>query len=52
MNFLVNGPKGTMCIEFLDASSYVKNGKKLFELVDDFVKFFGEPKKGFGIKFE
>ena len=32
INFLVNSPKGTVFIESIDASSYVKNGK-MFELL-------------------
>ncbi|KAA0053508.1 uncharacterized protein E6C27_scaffold190G00650 [Cucumis melo var. makuwa] len=38
INFLVNSPKGTMFIESIDASSYVKDGKKMFELLDNFVE--------------
>ncbi|TYK16402.1 uncharacterized protein E5676_scaffold21G001970 [Cucumis melo var. makuwa] len=42
INFLVNSPKGTMFIESIDASSYVKDGKKMFELLDNFVECIGE----------
>ena len=42
INFLVNSPKGTMFIESIDASSYVKDGKKMFELLDNFVDRIGE----------
>lgn len=42
INFLVNSPKGTMFIESIDASSYVKDGKKMFELLDNFVDQIGE----------
>ncbi|KAA0062060.1 hypothetical protein E6C27_scaffold89G004020 [Cucumis melo var. makuwa] len=42
INFLVNSPKGTMFIESIDASSYVKDGKKMFELLDNFVERIGE----------
>ncbi|KAA0032567.1 uncharacterized protein E6C27_scaffold43053G00270 [Cucumis melo var. makuwa] len=42
INFLVNIPKGTMFIESIDASSYVKDGKKMFELLDNFVERIGE----------
>lgn len=31
INFLVNSPKGSMFIEIIDVSSYVKDGKKKFE---------------------
>ncbi|KAA0060647.1 uncharacterized protein E6C27_scaffold22G005340 [Cucumis melo var. makuwa] len=42
INFLVNSPKGTMFIESIDALSYVKDGKKMFELLDNFVERIGE----------
>ncbi|KAA0052326.1 hypothetical protein E5676_scaffold113G001490 [Cucumis melo var. makuwa] len=42
INFLVNSPKGTMFIESIDASSYVKDEKKMFELLDNFVERIGE----------
>ncbi|XP_031739008.1 uncharacterized protein LOC116402801 [Cucumis sativus] len=42
INFLVNSPKGTMFIESIDASFYVKDGKKMFELLDNFVDQIGE----------
>ena len=42
INFLVNSPKGTMFIESINASSYVKDGKKMFELLDNFVDRIGE----------
>ena len=46
INFLVNSPKGTMFIESIDASSYVKDGKKMFELFDNFVDRIGEANVG------
>ena len=41
INFLVNSPKGSVFIESIDASSYVKSGAKMFELLDKFVKRIG-----------
>ena len=38
INFLVNSPKGTFFIQSVDASSYAKTGKKMFELLDRFVE--------------
>lgn len=42
MNFLVNCPAGTMFVKSIDASSYVKTGEKMFELLDSFVEHVGE----------
>ncbi|GFY97541.1 hAT dimerization domain-containing protein [Actinidia rufa] len=42
INFLVNCPKGSMFIESIDASSYSKDGQKLFELLDKYVELIGE----------
>ncbi|XP_028110596.1 uncharacterized protein LOC114309095 [Camellia sinensis] len=42
INFLVNCPRGTMFVESIDASSYSKDGQKLFELLDKFVDDVGE----------
>lgn len=42
INLLVNSPKGTMFVESIDASSHVKSGKKMFELLDKFVEHIGE----------
>lgn len=42
LNFLVNCPRGTMFIESIDASSYSKNGNKMFNLLDKFVEKIGE----------
>ncbi|GFZ08786.1 hypothetical protein Acr_20g0005940 [Actinidia rufa] len=42
INFLVNCPKGSMFIESIDASSYSKDGQKLFELLDKYVELVGE----------
>ena len=41
INFLVNSPKGTVFIESLDASEFVKSGPKMFELLDKFVQKIG-----------
>ena len=41
INFLVNCPKGSMFIEFIDTSSS-KDEQKLFELLDKYVKLVGE----------
>ncbi|XP_061355258.1 uncharacterized protein LOC133299790 [Gastrolobium bilobum] len=37
INFLVNYPSGTMFVKSVDASSYMKTGEKLHELLDTFV---------------
>ncbi|XP_057756371.1 uncharacterized protein LOC130975625 [Arachis stenosperma] len=42
INFLVNSPVGIMFLKSIDASDYVKIGKKLFELFDDVVEEIGE----------
>lgn len=42
INFLVNGAKGTVFMESVDASSYMKTGEKVFELLDSFVERVGE----------
>ncbi|XP_022019609.2 uncharacterized protein LOC110919653 [Helianthus annuus] len=42
INFLVNGSKGTVFMESVDASSYMKTGEKVFELLDGFVERIGE----------
>ncbi|GMP99210.1 hypothetical protein CsSME_00046772 [Camellia sinensis var. sinensis] len=42
INFLVNCPRGTMFVELVDASSYSKDGQKLFELLDKFVEKVGK----------
>jgi len=41
INFLVNSPKGTVFVESLDASEFVKSGQKMFELFDNFVQKIG-----------
>ena len=41
INFLVNSPKGTVFMESIDASSFVKSGQKMFELLDKFVQKIG-----------
>ncbi|GKV27719.1 hypothetical protein SLEP1_g36855 [Rubroshorea leprosula] len=41
INFLVNSPAGTMFIKSIDASSFVKTGEKLFELIDGVVEEIG-----------
>ncbi|KAM0036331.1 putative HAT dimerization domain, ribonuclease H-like superfamily [Helianthus debilis subsp. tardiflorus] len=42
INFLVNGAKGTVFMDSVDASSYMKTGEKVFELLDKFVERIGE----------
>ncbi|XP_028095639.1 uncharacterized protein LOC114295567 [Camellia sinensis] len=42
LNFLVNCPRGTMFIESIDASSYSKDGNKMFNFLDKFVEKIGE----------
>ena len=42
VNFLVNSSRGTMFMKFIDASSMVKTGEKLFELLDRWVEEVGE----------
>ncbi|GER48557.1 hAT transposon superfamily [Striga asiatica] len=42
INFLLNSPRGTVFLESVDASSYVKTGRKMFELIDKFVERIGE----------
>ena len=38
VNFLVNCSKGTMFMESIDASSMIKTGEKMFELLDKWVE--------------
>ncbi|KAK4259931.1 hypothetical protein QN277_006209 [Acacia crassicarpa] len=42
INFMVNSPSGTMFVRSVDASSYMKTGEKIFQLLDDFVEEIGE----------
>ncbi|KAL7198127.1 hypothetical protein ACSBR2_020615 [Camellia fascicularis] len=42
INFLVNCQRGTMFVESVDASSYSKDGQKMFELLDKFVELVRE----------
>jgi hypothetical protein len=42
INFLVNCPTGTIFVESIDASGYVKTGEKLFELLDGMITTIGE----------
>ncbi|XP_019226720.1 PREDICTED: uncharacterized protein LOC109208135 [Nicotiana attenuata] len=42
INFLVNSPCGTVFMESIDASSFVKTGEKLCELLDRYVERVGE----------
>ncbi|XP_049382895.1 uncharacterized protein LOC125847285 [Solanum stenotomum] len=42
INFLVNSPHGIVLIESIDASSLVKTGEKLCELLDRYVERVGE----------
>ena len=39
---LVNSSRGTMFMKSIDASSMVKTGEKLFELLDSLVEVVGE----------
>ena len=41
-NFLVNCSKGTMFMEFINSSSMIKTGDKMFELLDKWVDQVGE----------
>ena len=41
-NFLVNSPSGTVFIRSLDTSSFAKDAKKLFEMLDALVEELGE----------
>ncbi|XP_028082295.1 uncharacterized protein LOC114283626 [Camellia sinensis] len=42
INLLVNCPRGTMFVESVDASSYSKDGQKLFELLGKFAEKVGK----------
>jgi hypothetical protein len=42
INFLVNSPSGTVFLESVDASSYMKTAQKVFELLDSVVEKVGE----------
>lgn len=42
INFLVNSSKGSMFIESVDASSYIKTGERMFQLLDKMVEKIGE----------
>ena len=42
VNFLVNCSKGTMFMESIKASSMIKTGEKMFELLDKWVDQIGE----------
>jgi hypothetical protein len=42
INFLVNCPTGTIFVESIDASSYIKTGEKMFELLDSMITTIGE----------
>ncbi|RVW36368.1 hypothetical protein CK203_083841 [Vitis vinifera] len=42
VNFLVNCSKGTMFMQSIDASSMIKMGEKMFELLDKWVEQVGE----------
>ncbi|XP_060215620.1 uncharacterized protein LOC132642440 [Lycium barbarum] len=42
INFLVNSPYGTVFMESIDSSSFVKTGEKLCELLDRYVERVGE----------
>ncbi|RVW44255.1 hypothetical protein CK203_099607 [Vitis vinifera] len=42
VNFLVNCSKGTLFMQSIDASSMIKTGEKMFELLDKWVEQVGE----------
>ncbi|XP_070003147.1 uncharacterized protein [Nicotiana sylvestris] len=42
INFLMNSPYGIVFLESIDASSFVKTGEKLYELLDRYVERVGE----------
>ena len=44
INFLVNCSKGSMFIESIDVSSYMKTGERMFQLLDSMVEKIGEDK--------
>nr|KYP59947.1 hypothetical protein KK1_015394 [Cajanus cajan] len=41
-NFLVNSPSGIVFLKSIDISDVIKNGKKIFELLDNIVEEIGE----------
>lgn len=41
-NFLINSPSGTVFLKSIDTSSFIKDGQKLFELLDSIVEEVGE----------
>ncbi|KAL6584924.1 hypothetical protein OROMI_004213 [Orobanche minor] len=41
-NFLVNSPSGTVFLKSIDTSSMIKDGKKLFEMLDSMIEEIGE----------
>ncbi|CAL9075803.1 unnamed protein product [Musa textilis] len=42
INFLINCSLGTMFVKSIDASSFVKSGDKIYDLLDKFVEEIGE----------
>ena len=44
INFLMNCSKGSMFIESIDVSSYMKTGERMFQLLDSMVEKIGEDK--------
>jgi len=42
INFLVNSPKGTVFLKFIDASAISKTSEKVFEMIDNVVEEVGE----------
>jgi hypothetical protein len=42
LNFLVNSPKGTVFLKYVDASNICKTTDKIFEMIDAFVEEVGE----------
>ncbi|RDX69510.1 hypothetical protein CR513_51367, partial [Mucuna pruriens] len=41
-NFLVNSPSGSVFMKSIDTSNVIKDGKKMFELLDSIVEEIGE----------
>ena len=42
MNFLVNSPKGSVFLKYLDVSEIKKDANTLFKILDDMVEEIGE----------
>jgi len=41
-NFLLNSPSGTICLKSINFSDVIKDGKKMYELLDSIVDEIGE----------